>query len=390
MNVKEIDRSYIAGTYSRFPLEIAGGAGSIVWDGDGREYIDMASGIAVNALGVSDPEWVRAVTAQLNAVQHTSNLFYSEPCALLAQALCQRTGMKKVFFANSGAEANECAIKAARKYREDKHGAPGTILTLCNSFHGRTLAALAATGQDHYHRSFLPMPQGFVYAPANDVEALCKLVEQVPSISAFMFELVQGEGGVIPLSREFVDCMVRLAAERDILLICDEVQTGNGRTGSLYAWMQYGFVPDIMSTAKGLGGGLPLGACLFGEKTERVLSPGDHGSTFGGNPVCCAGGLSVLSRIDDALLAGVRAKGEYVFSALSSAPGVEEVSGLGLMIGIKTKKDPDAVIDRCRENGVLVIKAHDRVRLLPALNIPMELLERAVAVIAEACKEERA
>lgn len=387
MDIKATDSQYVAHTYGRFPLLIAGGKGSVVWDESGKKYIDLGTGIAVNSFGVADDEWISAVTAQLGKVQHTSNLFYSEPCALLAEMLCERTPMKKVFFTNSGAESNECAIKTARKYYESRHnGQSGKIVTLINSFHGRTLATLAATGQEHYHESFLPMPGGFVYTPANDIESLEKLVGSTPDIAAFMFECVQGEGGVIPLDKAFVSAMAELAAEKDILLICDEVQTGNGRTGTLYAWEQYGIVPDIMSTAKGIGCGLPLGACLFGEKTAEVLAPGDHGSTFGGNPVCCAGALSVISRIDAQLLDGVKSKSEYIFGALAGAPGVESVSGLGLMIGVKTVKDADEVIAACREKGVLVIKAHDRVRLLPALNIPDDLLREAVDVIKEVVK----
>ena len=289
MNIKEIDSQYVANTYARFPVQLQCGKGSLVWDEDGREYIDMGSGIAVNAFGVADGAWAAAVSAQLGRLQHCSNLYYSEPCALLAEQLCRRTGMKKVFFGNSGAEANECAIKCARKYAADKYGAENRykIVTLKNSFHGRTLTTLAATGQDEFHADFQPLTPGFLYAEANDCAALRALVEGDVAIAAIMFELVQGEGGVHRLSQEFVDCMVSLAAERDLLLICDEVQTGNGRTGSLYAWMQYGFVPDIMSTAKGLGGGLPIGACLMGEKVEHTLTAGSHGSTFGGNPAVC-------------------------------------------------------------------------------------------------------
>ena len=387
MNIKEIDSQYVANTYARFPVQLQCGKGSLVWDEDGREYIDMGSGIAVNAFGVADVAWAAAVSAQLGRLQHCSNLYYSEPCALLAEQLCRRTGMKKVFFGNSGAEANECAIKCARKYAADKYGAGNRykIVTLKNSFHGRTLTTLAATGQDEFHADFQPLTPGFLYAEANDCAALRALVEGDGAIAAIMFELVQGEGGVHRLSQEFVDCMVSLAAERDLLLICDEVQTGNGRTGSLYAWMQYGFVPDIMSTAKGLGGGLPIGACLMGEKVEHTLTAGSHGSTFGGNPAVCAGALSILERIDDGLLAEVRAKGEYIVSQLSSAPGVISVTGMGLMLGIATEKPTAEVVAECMANGVLVLTAHGKVRLLPALNIPMELVEKAVAVIRAAC-----
>ena len=386
MNVKELDGKYVAGTYARFPVVLKEGKGSLIRDEDGNEYIDMGSGIAVNAFGVADETWAAAVTAQLGKLQHCSNLYFSEPCAKLAAELCERTGMKKVFFGNSGAEANECAIKAARKYAADKYGPERhKIVTLINSFHGRTIATLTATGQDAMHKDFNPLLPGFLYTPANDCEALKALVAEHDDIAAFMFELVQGEGGVMPLEQGFVDCMVEIAKERDILLVCDEVQTGNGRTGSLYAWMQYGFKPDIMSTAKGLGGGLPIGACLFGEKTEHTLAAGDHGSTFGGSPAVCAGALTILARIDDALLADVKAKSAYLFETFKGKPGIKNVSGMGLMIGLETEKPAGEIVAECMKNGVLVLTAHGRVRLLPALNIPMELVKKAAEVIVAAC-----
>lgn len=389
MTTKELDSKYIANTYARFPIVLDHGKGSLVWDTEGKEYIDMGSGIAVNAFGLADEPWIAAVTAQLGKLQHSSNLYYTEPDALLAEQLCERTGMKKVFFANSGAEANECAIKCARKYAADKYGADKRykIVTLVNSFHGRTITTLAATGQDELHQDFQPLTDGFLYTPANDCAALKALVESDDAIAAIMFELVQGEGGVTPLTQEFVDCIAEICAERDILMVCDEVQTGNGRTGSLYAWMQYGIVPDVMSTAKGLGGGLPIGACLFGEKTEHTLTAGTHGSTFGGNPAVCAGALNILSRIDDALLAEVKVKSEYIKRELDGAPGVESVAGLGLMLGIKTVKPLNDVVAACRENGVLVLTAHGKMRLLPALNIPMELVENAIGVIKSCCAD---
>jgi acetylornithine/N-succinyldiaminopimelate aminotransferase len=384
MNVKEIDREYIAGTYARFPLQIVSGKGSLVYDENGKEYIDLGTGIAVNTFGTADDEWIAAVTAQLAKCQHTSNLFYSEPCALLAKTLCERTGMKKVFFSNSGAEANETAIKTARKYAADKKGKDTyTIITLKNSFHGRTVTTLAATGQDVFHEDFTPLTEGFVYAEANNIESVQTLVKE-NKVAAIMFELVQGEGGVLPLEKDFVKDLAKIASENDILLIADEVQTGNGRTGALYAYMHYGIMPDIVSTAKGLGGGLPIGACLLGEKVKDVLTAGSHGSTFGGNPIAAAGALNILSRIDDALLADVRAKSEYIFETMQGAKGVKSVSGLGLMIGIETEKDASAVIAACRENGVLVIKAKNKVRLLPPLNIPMETLAKALDVIKAA------
>ena len=383
--LKTIDKEYIANTYARFPVELVSGKGSLVYDETGKEYIDMGSGIGVTAFGIADDEWIAAVTAQLGKLQHMSNLYYTEPCALLAKTLCERSGMKKVFFCNSGAEANEGAIKAARKYAAEKKGPEYfTIVTLENSFHGRTLTTLAATGQDHYHELFQPLTPGFAHAPANNLAAVTEVALQTKA-AAVMIECIQGEGGVIALEKDFVQGLAAFCAKEDILLLVDEVQTGNGRTGALYAYMNYGIQPDVVSTAKGLGGGLPLGAVLFGEKTEFTLGAGDHGSTFGGNPVCCAGALNVLSRIDEKLLQEVREKSAFVFGQLSGAPGVESVSGMGLMIGIKTAKPAGDVVKACMENGVLCLTAKDKVRLLPALNIPMPVLEKAVAVIKGAC-----
>ena len=385
-NIKELDKKYVANTYARFPVLLEHGSGSLVYDDAGKEYIDLGAGIAVTSFGIADSEWAAAVTAQLTKLQHCSNLYFTGPCALLAEKLCEATGMKKVFFGNSGAEANECAIKAARKYSFDKYGPDRyKIVTLVDSFHGRTIATLSATGQPDLQNGFQPMVPGFIYTPANDCEALKALVESESGICAFMFELIQGESGVNVLTQEFVDCMVSLAKEHDILLVDDEVQAGNGRTGTLYAYMQYGFTPDIMSTAKGLGGGLPIGACLMGEKVQDTMGAGTHGSTFGGNPAVCAGALNILSRIDGKLLADVKAKGEYIVKELTLAPGVKGVSGKGLMLGIETEKSAGDVLAECMANGVLVLTAHGKVRLVPALNIPMELVEKAVAVIKAAC-----
>ena len=384
-DLMNLDKQYIANTYARFPVELVSGKGSLVYGEDGKEYIDMGSGIGVTAFGIADDEWQAAVTAQLGKLQHMSNLYYTEPCVLLAQKLCEKTGMKKVFFCNSGAEANEGAIKAARKYAADKKGPEyHTIVTLINSFHGRTLTTLAATGQEHYHELFQPLTPGFVHAPANDLEAV-KAAALENKAAAVLIECIQGEGGVIPLEKDFVQGLAEFCAEEDILLMVDEVQTGNGRTGELYAYMNFGVKPDVVSTAKGLGGGLPLGAVLFGEKTESVLGAGDHGSTFGGNPVCCAGAVSILDRIDEKLLQEVKAKSRMVFSAMEGAPGVESVSGMGLMIGIKTIKPAAEVVKKCMENGVLCLTAKDKVRLLPALNIPVDVLQKAIDVIKGAC-----
>lgn len=386
-SLTNIDKEFVANTYNRFPIEISHGKGAIVYDTDGKRYIDMGTGIGVTAFGISDDEWKNAVIQQLSKVQHMSNLYYTEPCAHLAKLLCEKTGMKKVFFSNSGAEANECAIKVARKYAAEKKGADYyTIITLENSFHGRTLTTLAATGQEHYHELFQPLTPGFVHTPANDFEAL-KTVAENNKTAAIMIECVQGEGGVIPLEDDFVKKTAEYAAQNDIILIVDEVQTGNGRTGELYAYMNYGIKPDVVSTAKGLGGGLPIGAVLMGEKTQSVLGFGDHGSTFGGNPVSSAGAVSILERIDDKLLSEVKAKSKYIFDTLSGASGVESVSGMGLMIGIKTKKNAGDIVRECMSNGVLCLTAKDKVRLLPSLNIPQDVLEEAVEIIKRACAD---
>ena len=383
MNVIDIDKQYVANTYARFPLQLVGGKGSIVTDETGKEYIDLGTGIAVNGFGVGDEEWKSAVVAQLDKIQHTSNLYYSEPCALLAKELCVRTGMKKVFFSNSGAEANECAIKAARHYGQTKKGKDYyTIITLKNSFHGRTITTLSATGQDVFHEYFTPMTEGFVYAEANNLAAVQSLIK-THKCCAVMIELVQGEGGVMALDKDYVSALAQLVKAEDMLLLVDEVQTGNGRTGTLYAYMDYGIMPDVVTTAKGLGGGLPIGATMLGEKVENLFTAGMNGSTFGGNPVACAGALSILNRIDEEMLAGVREKSEYIFTQLTATKGVKSVSGKGLMIGVECEKDAGEVIAQCREKGVLVIKAKNKVRLLPALNIPMEELKTAIKTLKE-------
>lgn len=388
MSIKDIDNNYVAHTYGRFPVALIKGKGSLAIAEDGSEYIDMATGIAVNTFGYCDDIWVSAVAEQLMELQHASNLYYTGPCARLAQLLCERTGMSKVFFSNSGAEANECAIKAARKYAADKYGKDrNVILTLKNSFHGRTITTLAATGQDSFHNDFLPLTDGFDYVEANNIEDLVAKTDS-DNIAAIMFELVQGEGGVMPLSQQFVDKIFDIASEKDIITIADEVQTGNGRTGELYAYMNYGVTPDIVSTAKGLAGGLPLGATMLSQKVENVYAPGDHGSTFGGNPVCCAGAISILQRLDETLMAEVREKSEYIISELKSAKGVEAVDGMGLMLGITTTRPVDEVVKECMDKGVLVIKAKQKLRLLPALNIPWDVLKDAVEIIKEVVSAE--
>ncbi|MBP5236074.1 MAG: acetylornithine/succinylornithine family transaminase [Clostridia bacterium] len=385
--ITELDKEYIAGTYKRFPVELVSGKGSLVRGSDGREYIDLGSGIGVTSFGICDSVWTEAVCAQAAKLQHVSNLYYTEPCARLAEMLCRKTGMGKVFFSNSGAEANECAIKFARKYAAEKKGEDCfNIITLENSFHGRTLTTLSATGQEHYHELFRPLTPGFVHVKANDSDGFLKTAAE-SNPAAVMIECVQGEGGVVPLEPEFVKTVAEYAEKNDVALIVDEVQTGNGRTGRLYSYMHYGIEPDIVSTAKGLAGGLPLGATLVSRKYGNVLGYGDHGSTFGGNPVSCAGALSILGRIDDELLESVRNKSAAVFSMLKGAPGVTDVRGFGLMIGIKTERPAAEVVAECMERGVLCLTAKDRVRLLPALNIPDDLLMKAVKIIIEVCSK---
>ncbi len=385
-SVKNKDQTFVAGTYARFPVEFASGVGSYLYDDEGKEYIDMGSGIGVTAFGISDPDWKEAVIGQINKLQHVSNLYYTAPCAILAEKLCAATGMKKVFFGNSGAEANECAIKVARKYAQDKKGKEyQTIVTLKNSFHGRTITTLAATGQDVFHTKFLPLTEGFVYAEANNLSSVKSAVEG-NKVAAVMVECVQGEGGVIPLEEDFVKGVYDLCRKEDILFIADEVQTGNGRTGKVYAYMHYGVQPDIVSTAKGLGGGLPIGACILGEKTKDVLQPGDHGSTFGGNPVSCAGAITVIDRLTEDFLNEVAKKSEYVFKSLQGADGITDVTGKGLMIGFKPVKGAKEVVMGCLKRGVVCLTAKDKVRLLPALNIPFCDLEKAMTIILDECK----
>ena len=387
MNIMDMDQAYVANTYRRFPVEIVSGKGSRLVDVNGKSYVDMGSGIGVTAFGFCDETWTAAVTEQLGKVQHTSNLYYTEPCAKLAKLLCEKTGMKKVFFSNSGAEANECAIKVARKYSAMKKGNDCyTIVTLVNSFHGRTLTTLAATGQDHFHKDFQPLTPGFLHVPANDTAALKAAVAE-NKVAGIMMEVVQGEGGVNALEPAFLQEAHKLCKENDIPFIIDEVQTGNGRTGELYGYMHFQISPDIVSTAKGLGGGLPIGACMMNEKMEKVLGYGDHGSTYGGNPVCCAGALSILERLDEELLSQVKSRSAYVRASFSGAPGIENVSGLGLMIGLQTTAPAGDVVKECIARGVLCLTAKTKVRLLPALNIPMEDLEYAVETIKAVAKE---
>ena len=384
MDIKQKDKKYVLGTYGRYDLLIVRGAGAECEDETGKKYIDLGSGIGVNALGYCDGGWIKAVEEQLETLQHTSNLYYTAPCALLAEALCERTGYKKVFFCNSGAEANEAAIKTARKYSFDKYGAGrDKIITLNKSFHGRTMATLTATAQEAMHNYFFPFNEGFVYCD-KDIEEIKKHKD----VCAVMLEFIQGEGGVIPLNKDFAAQVYEYCAANDILFIADEVQTGVGRTGRFLCSEHYGIKPDITTLAKGLGGGLPIGAMLAGEKCEGVMGAGTHGSTFGGNPVVCAGGRYVLSRIDDKLLSEVKEKGEYIKSRLGGVKGVKSVSGLGLMLGIELEEKKAAdVVKECISRGVIPLTAKDKVRLLPPLVITMEQLEKAVDVLARVIAE---
>ncbi len=383
-NVIEQTNEHIMGTYARSSVVLDHGTGATVQDETGKTYIDFGSGIGTTSLGYCDQAWADAVCEQVRKVQHTSNLFYHQPQAELAEKLCAMTGYKKVFFGNSGAEANECAIKVARKYSFDKYGeGRGKVLTLVNSFHGRTLATLAATGQDVFHNYFFPFPGGFDYVKANDIDDLHAKLDD--SVCAVMLEYVQGEGGVMALDQAFVDEVRKVCDERDLIMIADEVQTGIGRTGRLLAGEWFGVKADVTTIAKGIGGGLPIGVCLAGEKCSDVLGKGAHGSTFGGNPVVCAGAVKVLERLaQPGFLEGIRTKSKKLRAALAAVDEVEAVSGLGMMIGItlKTKKAPD-VLKACLEKGLLVLTAKEKVRLLPPLTISDEELAAGTKILTE-------
>lgn len=376
--------SHVMQTYDRLPLVMESGSGRTCTDEDGKRYLDFGSGIGTNSLGYCDPAWADAVCAQVRSMQHTSNYYYTKVQADFAERLCQITGYKRVFFGNSGAEANECAIKLARKYSFDKYGAGrNVIITLRNSFHGRTMATLSATGQDYFHNYFFPFPEGFVYAEANDIDDLLKKMHN--NVCAMMLEYIQGEGGVVPLDSKYVDQLYDFCAKRDILVIADEVQTGVGRTGTFLAGEQYAKKADITTLAKGLGGGLPIGACLANGKCADVLTKGMHGSTFGGNPVVCAGGLAVLEQVAKPdFLAQVLAKGAHIRAALRDCEEVTEITGLGLMLGLtlKTKQAAD-VKQAAFQRGLLVLTAKDKVRLLPPLNITIGELDSGLAILKE-------
>ena len=387
LDFEKMDKEYIVNVYHRLDAVLDHGKGSVVYDVNGKEYVDLSAGIAVNVFGICDDVWKDAVIKQLNTLSHISNVFYTEPQVILAKKLCEKTGMKKVFFSNSGAESNECAIKAARKYSHDKYGdGRYTIITLKNSFHGRTMATLTACGQDSLHEDFGPFLDGFVYAEPDNFESVRELAEKHP-VCAIMMEMVQGEGGVHPLDKKFVQQVAAYAKAHDILIIVDEVQAGNGRTGALYAYMHYGIQPDIVTTAKAIGGGLPLGATLFADSCQYTLTDHTHGSTFGGNPICAAGAITIIDRIDDELLSEVQKKGDYIKKELESCRNVEGVSGMGLMIGVRLKKDLTEVVNRCIEDGVLVLTANGLLRLLPPLNIPWDILKKGIALVKDVIDE---
>ena len=385
--IKE-DKEYILNTYKRFDVVLTSGHGSILVDENGKEYVDFSSGIGTNSFGICDKEWVDAVCKQAHTLQHTSNLYYSKPQVELAKLLCEKTGMKKVFFANSGAEANECAIKAARKYSFDKYGlGRHEIITLVNSFHGRTISTLSATGQDVFHQYFFPFTEGFKHTPANDIELLDKAINV--KTCAIMIETVQGEGGVMPLDKEFILHIAKVCKEKDLVFIVDEVQTGNGRCGYLYSYMEYGVNPDIVTTAKAIAGGLPFAAILFSEKTEKTLGFGQHATTFGGNPICAAAAYTIIKRIDDKLLNHVKDMRKLIENKLKDVPEIKSISGKGLMVGITLDENIKAadVVGKGIKNGVIMLTAKQKVRLLPPLTITEEELNLGLDLLIKSVKE---
>ena len=384
--IKSLDEQYVMHSYSRFPVAVDRGKGAVLWDMDGREYIDFTSGIGVTSLGHGDEGWLKAVTGQAAKLGHISNLFYTEPYARAARALCQGAGMSNAMFANSGAEANEAMIKLARKWSFDKYGkGRGTVITLNNSFHGRTITTLAATGQEKFHNYFFPFTEGFRYADANDMDSLEAVAGH--DVCAVMLELVQGEGGVLPLDQDFVRKTADLCAKRDWLLLIDEVQTGVGRTGTLFAFQQYGLAPDVVSFAKGIAGGLPFGGVMANERCRDVFAPGTHGTTFGGNPIAAAAACHVLERMDEAFLAQVRKKGDYLRAQVEelSLPCLGATRGLGLMIGVEVKAGwtNRELAARLIENGLLVLTAGPGLRFLPPLTITREEMDRGLAILKE-------
>lgn len=387
MNTKEKDLKYIMHTYGRYDVALKSGKGATAYDEDGKKYIDVSSGIGVNSLGYCDDGWVKAVSEQAGTIQHMSNYYYSSQASNLAEKLCTLTGMAKVCFGNSGAEANECAIKIARKYSFDKYGeGRNQIITLKNSFHGRTVTTLSATGQDVFHNYFFPFTEGFAYAEANDIDSLKNTVSG--KTCAVMLEVIQGEGGVNILDKEYVTALAEFCGERDILVIVDEVQTGVGRTGKLFAYENYGISPDLVTAAKGLGGGLPIGICMCAEKLKDVMSPSTHGTTFGANPIVCAGANYVIDKVANAdFLNEVNSKGEYIEKMLLKLPQVKSVHRMGLMIGIEIEGDAHAVAAKCVENGLLIITAKNLLRMLPPLTITEQEIDEAVSILKSTLEE---
>lgn len=379
--IKKLDGEKIVSTYSRYDMVADKGKGAECISVDGKKYIDFTSGIGVNCLGFCDESWVKAVTAQLGKLQHVSNLFYTEPQVKVADMLTERTGMSKVFFGNSGAEANEAAIKTARKYgTANKSNKANVIVTLENSFHGRTMATITATGQENYHKYFTPFLEGFRYCRANDIKQLKDLAKE--DVCAIMMEMIQGEGGVMNLDEEFVKTAYDICKEKDILFIVDEVQTGIGRTGRFFAYEYFGVKPDIVTFAKGIGGGLPIGGALFSEKCCNVLTPGSHGTTYGGNPVACAGAVEVLKRIDDKFLEEVKNKGDYFVDKLTEIPGIKSVSGMGLMLGVELEgKKASEVVSKALSEGLMILTAKDKVRLLPPLTITYDEIDKGIDIL---------
>lgn len=386
MKTKKICDKYLMNTYGHFDVAVSSGKGATLKTCDGKKLIDFTSGIGVNSLGYGDKEWSKAVANQAKSLAHTSNLYYNEKTAMLSEALCKKSGFDKVFFGNSGAEANECAIKLARKYSFDKYGADRyNIISLNNSFHGRTMATLTATGQDSFHNYFFPFNEGFKYVDSDDFEKFSASADK--KTCAVIIELIQGEGGVIPLDKKYVKAVSDFCCKNDIILIVDEVQTGIGRTGTFFLFEQYGIHPDIVTSAKGLGGGLPIGACLCNKKLADVFTPGTHGTTFGGNPVVCSGALVVIDRMDDSFLKNVRKTGDYLRRELSKISEISEIRGSGMMLGISLKtKNAKDVAANCAKDGLLILTAKDSLRLLPPLVLTKDEADKGISILKKELK----
>lgn len=384
--LKDKTNNYIASSYGRFDVAIKQGKGAVCVDFDGKSYIDFTSGIGVNCLGFCDERWADAVINQVKTLNHTSNLYYTEPASKLAEKLASLSGMKKAFFCNSGAEANECAIKTARKYSFDKYGkGRHEIITLKNSFHGRTMATISATGQDVFHQYFDPFLEGFNFAEANNIEdTLSKISNKT---CAIMIEIIQGEGGILDLDENYIEALIKATQENDILLIVDEVQTGIGRTGKMFGFQHYSFIPNIVTCAKGLGGGLPIGAALFDEKTQNVLTPGTHAATFGANPIVCAGALEVLDRLSSDELNEITKKGAFIKEETLKYKHVKDVNGRGLMVGIEVDVDNKTVVNKCIDKGLLVLTAKQKVRLLPPLTISYDEINKGLEILKSVLEE---